>query len=241
MTEPPQPDRPDDIHVRPFLSRAGRFVVVLVGLSGDALLVDAAYETWRALSPERHVVAAAVGLFVALTLWVLKQGGRIGGRGWLTDPGAPYIVLLGLFTFATGTPGEMARGLVVLGQPAETALVAALLALVVLATLRFAGPWGVRAWWLRLAGLALGGYAAWSLALALRAHVTFTAVMGGDSAWRGFPAWARGGHVGAFAVLPLAFAREFGVAMTKLTLSGVMRWMLIFGLGIWIASRAAGA
>jgi hypothetical protein len=237
----PDSHSPVDIHVRPFAARAAQLSALLIRLAGDALLIDAAYETWRSGSPVRTIVALAVAAFLALTLWVLSQGGRIGGRGWLTDPAAPFIALLGLLVVVAGSPDDIAHGVVVLGQRTDTVLVGTFLVLVALAVLRFAGPGGLRTWSLRIAFAAVGGYAVWSLALALAAHTTFLAVIGGDCAWRAAPVRLRGATVGAFVLLPLAFAREFGVAMVKLTLAGLLRWMFVFALGIWIAVRAAGA
>jgi hypothetical protein len=236
----PEPHPPADIHVRPFAVRAARLGVIFIRLTGDALLIDAAYETWRSGSPVRTIVALAVAAFVALTLWVLSQGGRIGGRGWLTDPAAPFILLLGLLVFVTGSRDDVAHGLVMLGQRPDAVLVETLLLLVAFAVLRLAGPGGVRSWWLRFAVVAAGGYAAWSLATALAADTTFLAVIGGDCEWRAVPVRLRGASVGAFALLPLAFVREFGAAMVKLTLAGLLRWMFVFALGFWIAVRAAG-
>lgn len=223
-----------------FRARAARTGLLLVRLAGDALLVDMAYETWRSGSTERATVALVVAAFAALTAWVLSQGGRIGGRGWLTDPAAPYILLLGLLVAVTGSRQDFAQGVVVLGQRSDTVIVATLVALVALSVLRFSGPGGVRTWWLRLLVAVVGGYAAWSLALALAARTGAPAVLEGQSAWRALPASLRGAKVGAFGVVPLAFAREFAESMKRLTLAGVLRWMLIFGLGIWIAVRVAG-
>jgi hypothetical protein len=237
-----QPDIPVEA---PAGSRVGRFAarlaVLLVRLAGDALLIDAAYETWRSGSPVRTIVVAAVAGFVLLTLWVLSQGGRIGGRGWLTDPAAPYILLLGLFIWASGSPSDIAQGPVMLGQPTGAALVGILLLLVALGVLRFSGPGGARTMWLRAVVAGLGVYAAWSLVLALRARTGAVAVLAGGCEWRAMPAWLRGGPIGAFLVLPLAFVREFADAMTRLTLVGLFRWMVVFALGFWLALRVVGA
>ncbi len=219
---------------------AARLGVILIRLAGDALIIDAAYETWRSGSPMTLIVVTAVAAFVALTLWVLSQGGRIGGRGWLTDPAAPYIVLIGLFVAATGSRGDIAHGPVLLGQPTDVALTGILLALTALATLRFSGPGGVRTWWLRIVVAALGVYAGWSLVLALMARTSASGVLAGNCEWRSVPAWLRGGEVGAFVVVPLAFFHEFADAMTRLTLVGLFRWMVVFALGIWLAIRVAG-
>ncbi len=219
---------------------AARLGVLLVRLAGDALLIDAAYETWRVGSPMRTIVVAAVAGFAVLTLWVLSRGGRIGGRGWLTDPAAPYILLLGLLVAATGSRSDIAHGPVMLGQPTDIVLAGTLLLLVALAVLRFSGPGGARTWWLRVVVGALGVYAAWSLALAVMSRTGAVAMLAGDCEWRAAPAWLRGGHVAAFVMLPLAFVREFADAMMRLTLAGLFRWMVIFALGSWLAIRVAG-
>lgn len=220
-----------------FAVRAG---IVLVRLAGDALLVDSAWETWRGGAPERAIVVLVVAGFVLLTLWVLSQGVRIGSRGWLTDPAAPYIVFLGLLVYFAGSRDTVAHGLLALGQRTDLVLSPSLLALVVLGLLRFSGPGGVRSMWLRLVVAALGVYAAWSLGMAVAAGTGLVAVIvAGDSAWRGAPIWLRGGHVGAFVVLPLAWFHEFAGAMTRLTLAGLLRWLVVFALGIGIAARVA--
>jgi hypothetical protein len=216
-----------------------RLGLLALRLALDALLIDAAYETWRSASPLRTAVVLVTAAFVLLTLWVLSQGGRIGGRGWLTDPAAPLIVLLGFLVAASGSRDGVARGVVMLGQPAHLVLVGTMLLLVTLAAFRLVGPAGVRTWWGRLTLAALGVYAASAFALALRHGTPFAALIGGDSAWHSVPVWLRGARVGAFVVLPVAFARELGMAMVRLTLSGLLRWMIIFALGIWIAVNAA--
>ena len=237
-----QPDIPVETRRGRAVARlATRLGVLLVRLAGDALLIDAAYETWRSGSPLRTIVVAAVAGFALLTLWVLSQGGRIGGRGWLTDPASPYILLLGLFIYSAGSPTDIANGPVLVGQPAGVALSGILFLLVALAVVRFSGPWGVRTLWLRVLVAALGVYAVWSLVLALRARTGGVAVLAGDCEWRAAPVWLRGGYVGAFVMLPLAFVREFADAMTRLTLVGLFRWMVIFALGCWLAIRVAGA
>jgi hypothetical protein len=44
--------------------------------------------------------------------------------------------------------------------------------------------------------------------------------------------------VGALGLIPLGFIRELGVSMARAVLTGYFRWMLVFGLGAWIAMNA---
>jgi hypothetical protein len=221
-------------------ARASRLGVVSLRLALDALLIDAAWETWRSPSPLRVVVALCTAAFIALTLWVVSQGGRIGGRGWLTDPAAPFILLLAFLVAATGSRDGAARGVVMVGQPTAAVLVGTMTLLAVLAVFRLAGPAGFRAWWARLLVAGLGIYAAVAFALALQAGITLSTLVAGGGEWRALPSWLRGARLGAIVVLPLAFARESGMAMVRLTFAGLLRWMIIFALGIWIVVNATG-
>ncbi len=219
--------------------RASRLGVLLLRVALDALLIDAAWETWRSPSPLRGAFAIGTAAFVALTLWVLSQGGRVGGRGWLTDPAAPLILLLAFLVAATGSRDGAARGVVMLGQPTSVVLVGAMAALAALAAFRLIGPAGVKAWWARLLLGGLGAYAVAAFALALRDGTALAALVAGGGEWRVLPTWLRGARLGAFVLLPLALAREFGVFMVRLTLAGLLRWMIVFALGIWIAVNVA--
>jgi hypothetical protein len=220
--------------------RARWLAVLSIRLALDALLIDAAWETWRSPSPLRAAVALGAAAFFALTLWVLSQGGRIGGRGWLTDPGAPLVLLLAFLVAASGSREGAASGVVLLGQPAAAVLVWTLAVLVALAAVRLAGPAGFRAWWARLLCAGLGVYAVMACALAARDGATLAALVSGGGEWHVLPSWLRGARLGAFVLLPLALAREFWVYLVRLTFAGLLRWMIIFALGIWIAVNAAG-
>jgi hypothetical protein len=219
-------------------ARASRLGVLFLRLALDALLIDAAWETWRSPSPLRVAVALGTAAFVALTLWVVSQGGRVGGRGWLTDAAAPFILFLAFLVAATESRDGAARGVVMLGRSTDAVLVGAMALLAVLAVLRLAGPSGFKAWWARLLLAGLGIYAAVAFALALRAGIPLSTLVAGGGEWRILPSWLRGARLGAFVLLPLAFAHEFGTAMVRLTLAGLLRWMAIFALGIWIAVNA---
>ncbi len=222
-----------------WLNRASRLGVLSVRLALDALLIDAAWETWRSSSPLRAAVALGTAGFVALTLWVLSQGGRIGGRGWLTDPAAPLILLLAFLVAASGSREGAASGVVMLGQPTAVVLVGTLAVLVTFAAFRLAGPAGFNAWWARLLLAGLGLYAGVAFALALRDGTAPTVLLAGGGEWSVLPRWLRGASLGAWVILPLALAREFGVYMVRLSFAGLLRWMIIFALGIWVAANLA--
>jgi hypothetical protein len=220
--------------------RASRLGALSVRLALDALVIDAAWETWRSASPMRVAVALGTAGFIALTLWVLSQGGRIGGRGWLTDPAAPLILLLAFLVAATGSREGAARGVVMLGQPTAVVLVGTLAVLVTLAAFRLAGPAGFKAWWARLLLAGLGVYAGVAFALALRDGTAPGVLVAGAGEWSVLPRWLRGAGLGAWVMLPLALARESGVYLVRVSFAGLLRWMIIFALGIWIAANLAG-
>jgi hypothetical protein len=239
MSRPVREDTAEKPARTAWRDRAGRLGLLSIRLTLDALLIDAAWETWRSPSPLRVAVALGTAAFVALTLWVLTQGGRIGGRGWLTDPAAPLILLLGFLVAATGSRDGGARGVVILGQPTSVVLVGTMTVLVALAAFRLAGPAGFKAWWARLLLAGLGIYAVVAFALALRDGTALSALVTGAGEWRRLPPWLRGARLGVFVLLPLALLREFGVYMVRLTFAGLLRWMIIFALGIWITANAA--
>lgn len=213
--------------------------ILLVRIAFDALVLDAAIETWLSPSPIRVGVAVATAVYFGLTVWVLSKGGRIGGPGWLTDPAMPIVVLLGFAIAATWTPETAVVGIVMLKQPTPVVLSGTTLFVAVLATFRLAGPPGLRSWWGKSAVVAVGAYAAVALVLAVRARTPYAALLAGDSLWRSLPVALRGGYAGAF-VLPVAgFAHELATSLVRLTLRGLVRWMFIFALAAWMALNLA--
>lgn len=216
-------------------SRVRRLGALAVRLLLDLLVLDAVVESWQAASPLRMTIAAIAGVYFLLTAYVLSKGGRIGGRGWLMDPGAPAIVFLGFLVACSWWADGLVHGIAALRQPTPVVLAGAFCLLALAATARMAGPGGVRTWWLRLPIAALGGYSVLAMAQATAARLLFPLLLNGH----GFPArapwWLQGTWLGIFLLLPVAFLRELGAAIARLAVFPYLRWMLIFGFGCWIA------
>jgi hypothetical protein len=224
-----------DVKESRWRSRARVAAALTVRVAFDALVLDAAYETWMSPSPIRTGVAAVAAVYFALTIYVLSKGGRIGGPGWLTDPAAPLILLLGFMVAATWSTASATGGLVMLKQPTSVVLAGATLLVTVLAAYRLAGPRGVRAWWAKAVVAVVWSYSAAALVLALRARTPYAALLAGDSTWRSLPVALRGATVGAFALPIAGFGREVSAYMVTLTFSGLFRWMVIFAAATWMA------
>jgi hypothetical protein len=214
-------------------ARLGGMLSVRIGF--DALVLDAAYETWMSPSPIAAGVVAATTLYFGLTIWVLSKGGRIGGPGWLTDPATPLILLLGFMVAATWSPAGVTGGVVMLGQPTSVVLAGTTLLVTVLAAYRLAGPGRMHAWWGRLVVGVVWGYSAAALILALRARTPYTVLLAGGSLPRSIPVALRGASVGAFALPVAGFAREAWAYMVTLSVRGLFRWMVIFAAATWMA------
>jgi len=54
------------------------------------------------------------------------------------------------------------------------------------------------------------------------------------------PSWLRGGFLGALVLVPLALAAEILTAIARLVLGTRLWWILIFGLGAWMAINLGG-
>ncbi len=210
----------------------------MVRLALDLLLLDAAVETWLSGTPFRLWVVGAVAVYVALTLWALAQGSRLAAPGLVTQTPAPFYILLALIGAATSDPAGFNRGVVMLKQSTPVVLTGVTLLVTWLAVYRVAVRKG--AWlWFRLVVVALGIYATWALGLGILQRTPYADLYHGHGQWAHLPYWAQGAVTGGLILIPLGFVRELGESMARVVLTGYLRWMLVFGLGTWIAINAA--
>jgi hypothetical protein len=216
--------------------RAGAIVsLVLLNL----LVLDMAVETWRSTSPLRGWVALATAVYLVAVIWALSQGARPAVRGWLVQPPAPILFVLGLLVATTSMKDGMTNGLGLLGQPTPTVLLATMLALVVLAGFRLVTANRLSIWIKLIFGVACV-YAAAAFVMAIRGHTPLADLLAGRSLWGVLPSWLRGGFLGALFLVPLALAAEILTAIARLVLGMRLWWILIFGLGAWIAVNGLG-
>lgn len=225
-TEPP---------ASPRLRRTG---AVAVRLAGDLLVLDAIYETWRGGSPLHVWVAAGALVYFGLTAYVLANGGRVGGRGWLMDPVAPFVLFLAFLIASSWSPEGTVHGVRAAGRPTEVVLSAVMVVLVTASAVRMVAPGGARSWWLRGAWLAVCGYGAAAFGHAAMSHTAFVPLLTGHG-WPPLPWWIQGTWIGAFVVLPVAFARELGAAIARLSVFPYIRWMFVFGCACWVVFNVA--
>jgi hypothetical protein len=215
---------------------AGR---LLVRLAFDLLVIDAAVESWLAGSPIRMGLAATAALYFVLTGYVVSKGGRVGGRGWLMDPFAGAILFLGFLVACSWAKEWTATGIAVLRHGAPVVLPGAMIALVVAAACRMLLPGGTTSWTIRVVTLLVCGYATASFARGIADAAPFHDLLTGRAFWLRLPWWGQGAWLGAFVVLPVAFLRELGASIARLAAVPYLRWMLIFGLGCWVAFNVA--
>jgi len=232
---PALPAGPPPSRFRTRARAAGRLAA---RLAFDLLVLDAAIESWLAGSPIRLGLAAGALLYFLLTAYVVSKGGRVGSRGWLMDPLAGAIVFLGFLVACSWTREGTSQGVMVARQAAPAVLSGAMIALVAAAAVRMAGPGGATSWWVRAPMLVVCAYASTSFALGIADATPFPTLLAGGGFWPRLPAWAQGTWLGAFAILPIAFLRELGASITRLAAAPYLRWMLVFGLGCWVAFNA---
>jgi hypothetical protein len=198
-----------------------------------------ALETWWSSSPLRGWVALGTAAYLVAVAWALSQGARPAVRGWLVQPPAPVLLFLGLLVATTGMTGGMTNGLRLLGQTTPMLLLGTMLALVVLAGLRLVTANRLTTWIKLIFGVACV-YAAAAFVAAIRIHTPLADVLAGRSLWAGLPSWLRGGFLGALVLVPLALVTEILTAIKRLVLGMRLWWILIFGLGVWIAVNGWG-
>lgn len=219
---------------------ARRTAAIAIRLALDLLVLDVVVETWQSGSPLRLGVAGAAALYLLLNVYVLSKGGRPGGRGWLMDPAAPAVLLLGFLVACSWARDTLVHGVVMLRLPTPVLLPAALGLLAVIGMGRMAGPGGVRPPWLKALLAVVGLYVAFSFAQAIQLRLPLLDMLSG----RGFPAaapwWLQGTWIGAFLLVPLALLREIGTAIARLVAFPYLRWIVVFGMGCWVLFNAAG-
>jgi hypothetical protein len=213
------------------LERAG---LLISRLLLDLLLIDAAVETWLAGSPFRWAIVGAAALYFALSIWAVVQGSKLAAPGLVTQTPAAFYILLGFLAGTTSWPEGFERGARLLRQPTAVVLAGATLAVVCLAVYRLAMPKGT--WfWIRIAVLTLGLYASAAIVLGILGRTPYATMMQGQSEWKALPYWLRGACIGGLVLVPLGFVRELFTSMARVALTGHLRWMLVFGLGTWLA------
>jgi len=217
-------------------TRAGALVALILL---NLLVLDMAVETWRSASPLGGWVALASAIYLVAVVWALSRGAKPAVRGWLAQPPVPVLFILGLLVATTGMEGGTTHGLALLGQPTATVLLATILALIVLAGFRLVTANRLPIWMKVIFGVACV-YAAAAYGMAIRGHTSLTDVLAGRSLWAVLPSWLRGGFLGALVLVPLALATEILTAIARLVLGMRLWWILIFGLGVWIAVNVGG-
>ncbi len=220
-------------------SRVRRLATLLTRLALDALLIDAAVETWLGNAPGRRWVVAAAVVFYALTAWAVLQGSRLAAPGLVTQTPAPFYVLLGLLVFTTSDSKGFTQGLVMLKQPTPVVLSGISVLVAWLAVFRVAvlkGAWT----WFRIVVLALGLYATYAFVMGWMRGTPYWDLMHGRSAWDRLPYWGQGALAGGLILPAMGFVRELGTSMARVVLTGYLRWMIVFALGAWIAINAVG-
>ncbi len=218
-------------------SGAKRAGLVAVRLLLDALLIDAAVETWASGAPFRVWVVAAVAIYLALALWALVQGSRLAAPGLVTQTPAPLYLFLTLLGAATMEKAGFTASVVMLKQPTAVVLTGATLLVTWLAVFRV----GLRrgAWiWFRILIVALGIYATGALVFGMLRGTSYLDLFHGRSVWERMPYWGQGAVVGGLVLIPMGFVRELAESMARVILTGYLRWMIVFGLGAWIAINA---
>ena len=211
--------------------------LLLARLAMDAWLADVAWETWVSGSPARLWVAGPVAAYFVLSALSVFLGARLAAPGIVTQTPAAFYLFLAIVGAVTQDPAGLARSIVFLKQPMPVVLAGTAALVAALAAFRFVTARGT-SWWLRAAFAVIGVYAAGSLGLGAMRGTPFHDLLTGHAEWHPLPQSLQGAYIGAILLTPLAFARELIVSMRILKLTGHLRWMVVFGLGAWIAFNA---
>jgi len=174
----------------------------LIAILAQLALVDAAVETFWGGSPIRWWVAPSVLVFVALSVWLWRPGGRMARRwGWSGAASWSIGGLLLLLASTAWLPEGQTNGVRMLLQQTSTVLTAASalavgLAGISLIRLRMLPPWSRYA----LGALAVYGIA--SFATGIASAMPYTSLFHGGSLWTRLPFWLQGAFIGGLVVLP---------------------------------------
>ena len=211
--------------------------LLLARLAMDAALADVAWDTWVNGSPARLWVAIPIAAYFAISAWSLFLGARLAAPGVVTQTPAAFYLFLAIAGAVTQDPAGLARSIMFLKQPTPVVLAGAAALVAGLAAFRFVTPRGTP-WWVRGLFVVIGGYAVGSLGLGAIRGTAFHDLLSGHAEWQRLPQTLQGAYVGAVLLTPAACARELIVSMQVLKLRGHLRWMVVFGLGAWIAINA---
>ena len=233
------PSRPKADHEKRAASGWGRAGALASLILLDLLVLDMAIETWRSASPLGGWVTLATAIYLVAVLWAVSLGAKSAVRGWLAQPPIPVLFILGLLVATTGMKDGTTHGLTLLGQPTPTVLLATMLALIVLAGFRLVTANRLPIWIKLIFGAACV-YAAAAYVMAIFHQTSLADLLAGRSPWAVLPSWLRGGFLGALVLVPLALAAEILTAIARLVLGTRLWWILIFGLGAWMAINLGG-
>jgi hypothetical protein len=201
---------------------------IALAVVGHVALLDAGLETFWRGSPLRWWVTPAALVFVTVSAWLWKPGGRLLRR--FGAAGAAVMSVGGLCVLLAATvwlPGGQTNGVRLALQSTSTILVVATALAVACAAIALMSRLGTVPDRARLAIRAgIGAAAVYSLVafgLALADHTSYPALFHGGAAWARLPRWLQGTWIGAFGILPLAVLRELGLAASRLRARGGVR------------------
>ncbi|MGE5359159.1 MAG: hypothetical protein ACM3NQ_09080 [Bacteroidales bacterium] len=227
---------PDVVVQRPGGAWLRASVEALVALALYALLIDAAVETWQSVSPVRTWVAAPIILYVAYSVWLLRQSSAsrppVRASIWIS-----LFLFLGVLALTATMAGGMTTGVRVAGRGTPFVLAAATAAVILLALVSFAFARGLPTA-MRVLGVAGALYGIAAFVIGAATGRDYVQMLQGHSFYEPLPYWLQGAFVGALVVVPLAFALEVVFALTVLRVRGRLQRLLSFALVAMIAYYA---